>query len=358
MKKIGGYFPLEPCDPQENHFWDSLLPQGADLRFMMSGRCGNYYALQDICLTDKRKVAYVPVYTCETVLAPFEKAGFQMMFYDVAEDGLTPVFDPAVLDQISLISICGYYGFISYDRDFIRQCHERGIIVLEDTTHSILSKDGIDPYCDYVVGSLRKWIGVPAGGFAMKMHGTFTLPVLEPDMEHLNMRIHSMKIKQQILDHPNPDGEASLEAASAQFWNAEMMLRKIFDAFSSDDTSVYIMKHFPVLEIIRKRRENYHFLASHFPKHPQFTVVYPKLPEETVPSHFTVYVKDRDPVQNYLKEHGISTTAYWPQSRYVDGQCRANASYIYQHVLSIPCDQRYDICDMSYICDTIAAMPE
>lgn len=355
MKTIGGYFPPEPCMAEENQFWESLLPEDGDIRFMMSGRCGNYYALQDICLTDTKKVAYVPVYTCETVLAPFEKAGFQMIFYDVAKDGLTPVFDPAVLDRISLISLCGYYGFSTYDRDFIRQCHERGITILEDTTHSILSADGIDPYCDYVVGSLRKWIGVPAGGFAMKMHGKFTLPVLEPAMEHLNMRIRSMDVKQKWMEHP---GEASeLEAAAAEFWDAEMMLRRIFDAYGADEASVYTMKHFPAASICRKRRDNYTFLLTHLPSHPQLTVIYPKLSAETVPSHFTVYVKDRDAVQAYLKEHGISTTAYWPLNHYVSGHCGEHAAYIYSHILSFPCDQRYDASDMAYICDTVAAMP-
>ena len=91
----------------------------------MSGRCANYYALQDICLSDTKKVAYVPVYTCETVLAPFLKAGYELLFYDVSRD-LTPIFDERVLDRISVVNLCGYYGFCSYDREFIRKCSERG----------------------------------------------------------------------------------------------------------------------------------------------------------------------------------------------------------------------------------------
>ena len=104
----------------------------------MSGRCANYYALQDICLTDTKKAAYVPVYTCETVLAPFLKAGYELLFYDVSKD-LTPIFDERVLDRISVVNLCGYYGFCSYDREFIRKCSERGIIIVEDTTSSHLT---------------------------------------------------------------------------------------------------------------------------------------------------------------------------------------------------------------------------
>lgn len=358
MKQIGGFFPMEPCLAQENHFLEQLVPEHGDIRLMMSGRCGNYYALQDISLSDKKKVAYVPVYTCETVLAPFEKAGFEMLFYQVDRSGLTPVFDPAVLDRISVISICGYYGFSSYDQDFVRQCHERGIIVLEDTTHSIFSSDGISPYCDYIVGSLRKWIGVPAGGFAIKVHGTFSLPVKSPDRTHLSMRADSMRVKQALEHETSAAAEAKLAQATAQFWDAEMMLRKIFDAYAADAESIQIMKHFDREHVVSRRRANYRYLAAHFPKHPQFTVIEPELDDGTVPSHFTIYVKDRDIMQDYLKKQGISTTAYWPQSCYVEVADGSDSQYIYQHVLSLPCDQRYHEDDMEQICRVIADAPE
>ena len=134
---------------------------------MMSGRCGIYRCLLDLAQRDTRKVAYVPMYTCETVLAPFLKAGYQLRFYEVDRQ-LHSVFDPAVLDEISVLSLCGYYGFSNYDHDFVRRCKDRGVTIFEDATHSILSADGIDPLCDYVAGSFRKWMGVPCGGFAIK----------------------------------------------------------------------------------------------------------------------------------------------------------------------------------------------
>ena len=150
MKQIGGFFALEPLPEVENHFLESLCPPEGSLGYFMSGRCANYYALEDICLTDTKKVAYVPVYTCETVLAPFLKAGYQLKFYGVSRD-MSPVFDETVLDDISVLNLCGYYGFCNYDRDFIRKCSERGIAIVEDATHSIFSDDGVDPYSDYVV---------------------------------------------------------------------------------------------------------------------------------------------------------------------------------------------------------------
>lgn len=366
MKQIGGFFTYDPLPETENHFLETLCPPDGSLRFLMSGRCANYYALEDICLTDTKRTAYVPVYTCETVLAPFLKAGYELLFYDVTRD-MTPVFDERALDRISVVNLCGYYGFCNYDRDFIRKCSQRGIIIVEDTTHSIFSSDGIDPCCDYVVGSLRKWIGVAAGGFAIKRKGTFTLPVMAPDAAHLSMRDLSMRGKQRLLSHLDgqtpsddqtvPDVQAALQNLNDTFWEAEMMLRRIFDSYGSDQESESIMRRYDFNRLKEQRRRNYSYLLEHMPRHPQLIPVFPALPPETVPSHFTVYAKNRDMVQEYLASRGIKTTSYWPQGPMVDTTGHEDAAYIYSHVLSLPCDQRYGAEDMEYICRQIEGLP-
>lgn len=94
MRKIGGMFHYEPSTPIENGYFSSISSPNDDLAFTMSGRCGIYYCLQEIACHDMRKVAYVPLYTCETVLAPFEKAGYQLKFYELDQD-LHSIFDEA-----------------------------------------------------------------------------------------------------------------------------------------------------------------------------------------------------------------------------------------------------------------------
>ena len=64
MKKIGGYFPYEALLPEKNNFLEGLCPDTGDLRYLMSGRCAIYYALEDYKNTDMRRIAYVPIYTC------------------------------------------------------------------------------------------------------------------------------------------------------------------------------------------------------------------------------------------------------------------------------------------------------
>lgn len=352
MNKIGGFFSFEMLNEEENNFFENLYPIEGDIRYLMSGRCAIYYALEDLKLTDKKQVAYVPIYTCETVLDPFIKAGYQLIFYGIDRD-MRPIFDYSLIDKISVISICGYYGFCNYDRNFVKICSDRGVKVIEDATHSIFSSDGINPYCDYVVGSLRKWIGVPSGGFAIKTTGKFSLSLIEPDETHLAMRSNSMTVKKNILKNPSKYNDQELIDANSIFWDAELMLRKIFDSYRSDEQSVFIMKHFDVQSLIEKRRSNYQYLLDNIAHNARLEIIFPVLPKETVPSHFTIYAKDRNTIQKFLMENGVQTTAYWPKGPLINLDGHDDAAYIYDHVLSIPCDQRYDLKDMQYICDLL-----
>lgn len=275
------------------------------------------------------------MYTCETVVAPFKKAGYEILFYDF-DRNMTPKFDENVLNKVSVISICGYYGFCNYDRNFVKKCKEHGIYVIEDTTHSILSLNGIDPNCDYIVGSLRKWMGVASGGFAIKVNGKFSLETKAPHEEHLRLRYESITKNDSDL-----------------FWKAEMLLREIFDYYAGDEQSEYIMTHADYTEISEKRRKNYQYILDHFQENNFISLPFPHLDDQSVPSHFTVFVDDREHFQNYMQSKGIKTSVFWVQGPYIDLQGKDDTKYIYEHVVSLPCDQRYNPEDMQFICDAL-----
>ena len=111
MKVIGGMFPLEKPGTGDNGYLASL---GGDAELYMSGRCALYACLEDIGGGSAGKTAYVPSYTCETVLAPYEKAGYRLRFYDIDPENMRPVFREGDLEGVSVMGLCGYYGFIRY----------------------------------------------------------------------------------------------------------------------------------------------------------------------------------------------------------------------------------------------------
>ncbi len=354
MREIGGYFPYPEKMSAPNGFLEQFICEGDDIKYMMSGRCANYLALEDYKTKVSHPVAYVPLYTCETVIDPFKKAGYDLIFYDF-DKAMHPIFDEAVLDKINLISICGYFGFSSYDKTFLEKCEERNICILEDCTHSIFSKDGVYPGCNYIVGSMRKWMGVPCGGYAIKKGGVFTPQTIPPHAQHLLMRREGLSMITALSKQPESIHLKQAAEAGKQLWDTELLLRRIYDLNESDEESIHIMRFIDTAQLIKQRRENYHYLLEHFPKSSALQIVFPYLDENTVPSHFTIYAENRLLFKQYLSDKGIHATSYWPVGPYIDLDGHNDCRYIYDYVLSLPCDQRYNVQDMEYICYTVSS---
>ena len=98
----------------------------------------------------------------------------------------------------------------------------------------------------------------------------------------------------------------------------------------------------------RKRRDNYRFLLENVRENENLKIVFPSLDEASVPSHFTVYVREREKVQTLLRNLDVRTSVYWPQGPFIDLKGQENTQYIYDNVLSLRCDQRYTAADMEF----------
>ena len=89
-----------------------------------------------------------------------------------------------------------------------------------------------------------------------------------------------------------------------------------------------------------------------------FRPVFPVLTPEAVPSHFTLYADDRDGFRQYLDERGVHSTVYWPVGPLVDLTGHDTAKYIYDHIVALPCDQRYTASDMARIAEVLTDYSE
>lgn len=337
---IGGMFELEKMD-------SSSIKEMPNTIYTMSGRCAIYACLKDIDAKGKKR-AYVPAYTCETVLGSYEKAGYELRFYDISPEGLVPQFREEDLDGITVLNLCGYYGFITYDEDFLKKCHDKGIIILHDTTHSPTYPD---PMADYAAGSLRKWMGIASGGVAIKKSGPFKVELLPAEEEHIKGRYKAMEERSKAIE----TGDDSYNRmASETFWTTELRLRKIFDAYSSDEKSVEIIRHFDFASMIRKRRENFETVISLLNPTKGWRPAFTRLGEHDVPSHFTMFAEDREKMQKFLMDKGISSTVYWPVPPMLDDLSHyKGASYIYEHICSVQLDQRYGKKQMEYLAESL-----
>ena len=80
-------------------------------------------------LTDQKRVAYLPSYD---FLGCFVKAGYEIHYYD---------FDKnlSLCLTASVLLVCGYYGYPTYDENFVKKCKASGVSVIVDTTHTAFS---------------------------------------------------------------------------------------------------------------------------------------------------------------------------------------------------------------------------
>lgn len=76
-------------------------------------------------------------------------------------------------------------------------------------------------------------------------------------------------------------------------------------------------------------------------------IVFPKLLPEDVPSHFCLYCDDRDFFCRFMEERGVVVKKFWPVGPQVpDLGNHPDVRYVYGHIVSLPCDQRYGESEM------------
>ena len=76
---------------------------------------------------------------------------------------------------------------------------------------------------------------------------------------------------------------------------------------------------------------------------------------QCVPLSFPVYVENRNRFSAFLRSNGISTQVLWGKPPYIKEHLELDKTteFIYNHILSLPCDQRYDLRDMKKMIEII-----
>ena len=158
MMEIGSEFWL---NSKMEKLTDFELPNwlniGYDNKLLLSGRTAIHYILKDIQKNKKINTVYFPSYCCQSMIQPFIDLGVNIIFYHVFfEKGIN--FDINLDEECDVFFAMNYFGFSKGRMDrYIDVFKQRNVIVIEDSTHSLLSDSIHNDQSDYVVVSLRKW---------------------------------------------------------------------------------------------------------------------------------------------------------------------------------------------------------
>ena len=139
-------------------------------RYMLfnSGRTALKFYLKEIYLKKKAgKVFLLPAYLCGSIIQPFKELKIPYRFYKINQNLEIDYqyLKQSITNSVGGILFIHYFGFTQ--NEIIKKLYPSlkrfGIEIVEDITHSILSKK-TEEYGGYIFSSLRKIFPLPDGG--------------------------------------------------------------------------------------------------------------------------------------------------------------------------------------------------
>lgn len=343
-KEIGSIFPLS----NEMIDWAETDQQRLPNDRVYYSLCRE--ALYDIAIAYGKSggKVLIPAYTCQTVITPFEEAGWNCRFYPIKKDlriDLRGLVESVAQYRPELLVVHPYYGMDFNEEEIVvlSKIKGQGVAVILDLTQCIFSSKTY-PFASFIVGSYRKWMPIPDGGYLLNLADsvTITQPEIE-NAEFTDREIAAMYLRGQYFDNgEQKTKDISIRLSKAADRQAEHNIspcrisRVSYNLFTKEDFG----------KNQKCRFDNYAFLFHNIRENEKITKVCCNLAEvTTAPLYFTLYVEERAVLQRLLAQDAIYAPVIWPvenEAVLINEEVR----YIYDHILAIPCDQRYDESDM------------
>lgn len=297
----------------------------------------------------------LPSYTCQTVITPFKEAGWRYEFYSINKK--LRIDTQSLLSAVekhnpSLLVVHPFFGMdLDEEETNTLNCIKgNGIQIVLDLTQCLFSTKQYT-FPSYIVASYRKWMPIPDGGY-LKLTDK-SVKILQPTSENT-------EFSERVI--------AAMYLRNIYFGNGELRTKAISIKLSKSADHIadtHIIPHkmsniaYNLLQIEdvemnqKKRYKNYTFLFHNICESNKVKRVCPYLTKvTTAPLYFPIYVQNRSELQGLLAQKAIYAPIIWPveEERLL---INAEVKYIYDHLLAIPCDQRYDMDDMQRVLSII-----
>lgn len=301
------------------------------------------------------KIALLPEYTCSSVIAPMEEMGVTCCYYPVNKDFSVDegiLFDLIEKFSPQMVYFQSYYGFdtLKSIKQTYQLIQQKGMLVVEDITHSWLC-DFNTTDADYSVASLRKWLEIPDGGVLLSDKHALDFDMNgEESAMIVSEFVKASEWKEKYFSTLDPSDK---EAFRQHYVNAKDLLQQDTTVYRMSSVAQSVLAQVDFGDIIKKRRENAAFLHQNI-KSEWVASCGVKFTDDATPLYYPIYVKgDRKKLQQALAVNDIYCPVHWPVPSQAAQLIGEEGVYIYSHVLSLICDQRYDEDDMKAIVQII-----
>ena len=350
MKDIGSIFPIYDYHIDKANSSYCLSPK-YDKQVLYS-LCRE--ALYDIAVSynSTSKRVLMPAYTCQTVIDPFQQLGWHIYYYPIENNLLIDIQSLLRLsNQVNPVIVIAhpYYGmdFNSDEQAALKQIKERGSIIVVDNTQCIFSNERL-PFVDYYVGSYRKWFCCPDGAFLedYSKGKTSWSANYEENVEFVQKQTDAMFLRGEYFTNSN---EAIKQISIRLNKDAVKGISRVIKPHAMAAFSKAMLAMEDIEFNKSQRMANYGMLFEGLKKSKRCALVCKGLKRVTnAPLYFPIYVEDRPGIQKQLAQQHIYAPVLWPvKTREI--LIDETIEYLFDHLLAIPCDQRYDEKDMEKI---------
>jgi perosamine synthetase len=310
------------------------VPQFPGLIGTFMGRDALTLALSCLNLTESDTVL-LPLYTCQDVLQSFVRK-CRVVFYDVEPDlTITPDELRARLagqNRVKLVLITNYFGFLQPHRKEIKKlCGERGICLIEDCAHSLLTQ-GSGETGDFAVYSLRKILPLRDGGGLAITEQTGTRAV------HYHSRIYSDTLSFLALGKSLLNLRTEKLSRARVSSGAEKVLplpNELSHVLPLSDFARRKIKTIPLHGVSQKRRDDFQMWEKQLCGNRSITPVFQGLPEGVCPFGFPIRLSNRESLESRAKQKGIHLRVHWRLSNTLGTDCNTSHD-LSKQMLTLP----------------------
>lgn len=320
-----------------SEFWE--IPTAADnglfpsqTGWFLSGRSALLQIIAELQANRAVRRVALPAWCCDSMIAPFVRAGIPVQFYPVYVKNGRLVQDVFAAEECDVLFRMDYFGYAAGENPA-----EFDGTVIHDLTHGLFSSTpAADAYC---FGSLRKWAGFPTGGYGW---GCFA-PPQDTCEQYVALRRRAMAQKAEYIR-----GTTDSKAYLSLYSEAEELLEG-YPSGAADPDDIRCARTLDVFGMRQKRRENAACLLEELAE----VALFPELGERDCPLFVPIMVPPdrRDGLRRHLIENEMYCPVHWPLTplHTID----AASKRLYESELSLICDQRYTREDMRRLAQAV-----
>lgn len=306
-------------------------------------------ALKVIAREFEPTLVLIPALACDSMILPFEIYGHEVKYYKLNDDysiNLDSIYRLIKNENKTILLLyMDYFGNIAITDMELEEIQDicPKVVFIEDRTHNLFVKKRRKFKADFTVASIRKWTEIPDGGLL------WTKRNLENTEYSRNLIFSETRLRAQCLRNKYlACGDEKIKNEYRKIFSTvtDIIDEEKIPGLMSQYAYEKICKiDFKKVNVVHQR--NAEILINELK---EFSFVQNKSGYGDV--YVAVLIDDRDIVQQKLASMGIFCTIIWPLNDIQRNICEV-AKYTEEHMLTIYCDQRYDIEDIKYIASCI-----